>query len=38
MLLAISILLLIFPTSLSNPARDHCTIGRKKLLPTIFDG
>ncbi|XP_059386255.1 ectonucleotide pyrophosphatase/phosphodiesterase family member 7-like [Carassius carassius] len=38
MLLALSILLLIFPESLSAPVRDHCTTGKNKLLLISFDG
>lgn len=38
MLLALSVLLLIFPASLSAPARDRCTTGRNKLLLISFDG
>uniref|UniRef100_A0A672N9Z1 Ectonucleotide pyrophosphatase/phosphodiesterase 7 n=1 Tax=Sinocyclocheilus grahami TaxID=75366 RepID=A0A672N9Z1_SINGR len=38
MLLALSVLLLIFPANLSAPTRDLCTKGKDKLLLTIFDG
>ncbi|XP_056326168.1 ectonucleotide pyrophosphatase/phosphodiesterase family member 7-like [Danio aesculapii] len=38
MLLALSILLLVFPASLSAPTRDRCTRGRNKLLLISFDG
>ncbi|KAF4106425.1 hypothetical protein G5714_012415 [Onychostoma macrolepis] len=38
MLLALSVLLLIFPATLSAPVRDGCTTGKNKLLLISFDG